>query len=840
MHRNVFASLSFSLVGVVMLCGAAHARRDSSTPAGREDALVLSVTADTPAKRRALFALKPDIGNRRGDVYVVYADRTMPEKLVAAGLSWVVEDLGGDGPPRYAYPTAPEVGALLTALADSYPSLAQVQVIGQSVEGRDIMALRIADGAAIEDWQEPEVLLTAAHHGREKVGTTILLHFADSVLSRYGADASITDLVDTTQIWLVPVVNPDGYANDSRWNAHSEDLNRNYGIFWKDGGPEPYSEPETRAILALRDAHGFTVELDYHSASGYLNYVWDGTPQAPPDEALIALMSADYVSRIGSSYAAEAVKGYDWYFATGTAQDAGYGAHGILNWTIETPDATTADEAAIAVDTEDAILRMLTWAHNGIGGRVLDAASSQPLQARITVLPAGMPSFTDINDGGFFRVLAPGTYSIEVEANGYAPQTIDNVLVAGEGLPAMEDVRLVSSPRHVNAFRLHAASLWDHATAATNLTMPHAALGPPDGVFVSLGVGGFVVLDLGETTPLAVAAGLGLEVFEANGNGLEGYDVWVTDDVFASPFVLLGHGQGTQVFDLTAVPLTAVRFVKIVDDGDGDPLAAFPGFDLDAVQAVWGLNGVPVLDLIGDRWVAEGDTLAFTVSATDSDGDVLAYFAESLPLGASLDVHTGEFLWTPGFEAAGVYAVTFGATDNSNRCEETSLVTVTPTNRPPEFAGEIPDVLGAPGQELELTISATDPDGDPVSLAATDLPSAASFEPTTGRMSWTPTAWDLGTHEVVFSASDGQLSASLRVNIRVIESDDDGVDRGCDCGPASAPGQSPIAPIMALLGAIWWVVRRAAYRARSFRVDSTRRCPWATPQARSSLTRDFS
>ena len=95
-------------------------------------------------------------------------------------------------------------------------------------------------------------------------------------------------------------------------------------------------------------------------------------------------------------------------------------------------------------------------------------------------------------------------------------------------------------------------------------------------------------------------------------------------------------------------------------------------------------NRAPVLSAIGAKSVAENANLNFTVSATDPDGDPIAYGASPLPSGASFDNVTRTFNWTPGFAQAGIYTVTFTATDNGGLSgSEAVVITVTNTNRAP-------------------------------------------------------------------------------------------------------------------------------------------------------------
>ena len=88
------------------------------------------------------------------------------------------------------------------------------------------------------------------------------------------------------------------------------------------------------------------------------------------------------------------------------------------------------------------------------------------------------------------------------------------------------------------------------------------------------------------------------------------------------------------------------------------------------------LNNPPVLAAIGDKAIAEGNELSFTLSATDPDGDALTYSAEDLPEGSVFDSGTRAFTWTPGFTQAGGYPVTFTVSDGTLQANETITITV--------------------------------------------------------------------------------------------------------------------------------------------------------------------
>jgi PKD repeat protein len=176
------------------------------------------------------------------------------------------------------------------------------------------------------------------------------------------------------------------------------------------------------------------------------------------------------------------------------------------------------------------------------------------------------------------------------------------------------------------------------------------------------------------------------------------------------------------------------------------------------------LNDPPVLDQIGDRTVAEGEELKFTLSATDPEGDILTFSADPLPAGATLVLH--EFSWTPTYHEAGSYTITFSVSDPSGLTdEETITITVTDTNRPPEI-DPIGDKTIAEGESLAFTVTASDPDGDMVVLSADSLPAGAGF--TDGSFLWTPGYDQAGTYPVAFTVTDPSgLTATESIAISV-------------------------------------------------------------------------
>jgi len=178
-------------------------------------------------------------------------------------------------------------------------------------------------------------------------------------------------------------------------------------------------------------------------------------------------------------------------------------------------------------------------------------------------------------------------------------------------------------------------------------------------------------------------------------------------------------------------------------------------------------NQAPVLAAIGNKSVNENSALSFSVSATDSDSNTITYSASGTAISAGADFNdqTLTFTWTPGYDQAGTYGVTFTASDGTASDSETITITVNNVNRGPELAF-IGDKSVNENSALSFSISATDADGDDITYSVQSLPTGAVFVNQTF-FAWTPSYSQAGAHQVSFTASDGTDSDSETITITV-------------------------------------------------------------------------
>jgi hypothetical protein len=235
-------------------------------------------------------------------------------------------------------------------------------------------------------------------------------------------------------------------------------------------------------------------------------------------------------------------------------------------------------------------------------------------------------------------------------------------------------------------------------------------------------------------------------------------------------FVDSGNGSGSFTFtpDFTQADTYYVSFIAT------DTLGAT---DSEMVEIVVNnVNRPPVLDSIGSQSVLEGDTLEFSIHATDADLDSIVLDALDVPAHATFvdsGNGSGSFTFTPDFTQADTYYVSFIATDTLGAADSEMVeVTVTEAgNHPPELDPIGPKAVSE-GDTLELRIHATDVDGDSVILTAENFPDNSTFVDSgngAGAFTFTPDTTQAGVYYVTFKASDGILPDSEVVSITVSE-----------------------------------------------------------------------
>jgi carboxypeptidase T len=341
-------------------------------PAGDSHRSAVRVHAKDAVELAAVRAIAIDEWSEHVDpedpVIDVVLDGVTLTELDDAGIEWelLVDDIDELAATERARLEAPEAqrpadwfaeyhefGAIQTKLellAAEHPDDVQLSVIGGSVEGRPLLALRMGG----KDPSAVPMLVNGAQHAREWIAAMVPICVAD----RVATDPKLRAFLDTTELWVVPVVNPDGYqyswSSDRYWRknrreGHGVDLNRNWGVaFGGPGssgerrsqiyrGPYAFSEPETQALRDLVKRESIRVHVDFHAYGQLLLHPWSYTAAPANDRDRYAAIGDKLASAIhaqhGQRYTIKA--GAQLYAAAGTMTDWVYGEGEAVSFTIE-------------------------------------------------------------------------------------------------------------------------------------------------------------------------------------------------------------------------------------------------------------------------------------------------------------------------------------------------------------------------------------------------------------------------------------------------------------------------------------------------------------------------
>ncbi len=347
-----------------------------------------------------------------------------------------------------------DIGPQLLQWEQEYGSLAQRHIIGTSVQGRQIWAIKISDNVNAEE-DEPEFKYVSAMHGDEIVSVKMCMMLIEYLLTNYGVDPQATNIVDEVELWIVPLMNPDGYDRSlrTRTNALGMDLNRDFPDYGEPNTPIG-REPETQAIMVWTADHTFTASANFHCGALVMNYPFDNYDSGSnltPDDAEFIWMSEKYSYYNQPMWNGEwyhgRTNGADWYVVHGGMQDWNYHFEGCNEITIEMSNTKEPAPSTIPAYWSDNRLSMMHYIETclvGIRGLVTDG-DGEPLACTVRVIGRDHDIWTDPDVGDYHRILLPGVYDLEFDAGAAGKQYRYGVIV-NEGEATRVDVSFGPQP----------------------------------------------------------------------------------------------------------------------------------------------------------------------------------------------------------------------------------------------------------------------------------------------------------------------------------------------------------------------------------------------------------
>lgn len=447
-------------LGIVYLATLVAQNVEPLTAAGPRTGIVyeVEVTFANASKLQALTNSNYNVSHViPPSTAIVYATPAELDTLRQSGytLRIIREQPSADSKHRGVYHSYDEITAELQAFADAYPDIMRLTSLGQTLQGRELWAAHITDNPDVEE-EEPEFKYVGTMHGDEVVGTEMLLFLIERLLTDYNVDPRITVLLNETDLWVVPLMNPDGYELGRRANARGFDLNRSFPAFpthftatFYDGGALALEgrQLEVQHIAQWTLDNAFVLSANTHGGALVVNYPYDhevgipsSVPAISPDEALFRELSLRYsrenIPMFNSPFFSEGVtNGSAWFAAIGTMQDWNYRYAGCFEVTLELSNIKTPAESTLPQfwqDNEEALLRYLEGVHLGVRGVVTNRTDGAPQWARVSVEGNDQPVFTDPDVGDYYRLLLPGTYTLTFRAPGLIAWAEPAVTVVGQ------------------------------------------------------------------------------------------------------------------------------------------------------------------------------------------------------------------------------------------------------------------------------------------------------------------------------------------------------------------------------------------------------------------------
>lgn len=321
------------------------------------------------------------------------------------------------------YPKFSEITKFLKSMASKYPKIAKLESIGKSVEGRELWVMKISDNVAVDE-VEPEFKYISSMHGDEITGRELMQFYIKDLLEGYGKNKRITDLINNTELYIMPSMNPDGSKRKQRANANGYDLNRNFPNWNSELSTTASRQPETVAVMKYQASRQFALSANFHGGAVCVNYPWDSTKVRHPFDALLQDLSLRYSKENAPMFRSREfnsgiTNGADWYVVRGGMQDWSYVFYNDLQVTVELSDAKWPRYSKIPgyyKDNKDSIMVYAEAIHQGAGFQI-------PTKADGTVkikkfLTNGMKKDLGsygFRSGEFFKVLDIGTYEFTVQ-----------------------------------------------------------------------------------------------------------------------------------------------------------------------------------------------------------------------------------------------------------------------------------------------------------------------------------------------------------------------------------------------------------------------------------------
>lgn len=331
-----------------------------------------------------------------------------------------------------AYPTHAEITAKLQAAAAKYPSIMKLFSIGKSGKGKELWVMKISDNVNADE-VEPEFKYISSMHGDEITGREMTVSLIEEMGAKYGSDSDITSLINNTEIFIMPSMNPDGSEMKQRGNAKNVDLNRNFpDISNPNGNTAAGRQIENQAVMAFQASRKFSLSANFHGGTIVANYPWDSTYDRHPLDAFVQELSLIYAEtnpemRNSTEFKQGITNGADWYVVKGGMQDWSSFFYNDLQITLEVSHQkypNYADIPGFYRSNRDSMVNYMKQVHSGAGFKMKRANVSGTVAIKqLSPVSKNMGSYA-FSGSEFYKVMPAGEYSYTISEKNKAAKEI--------------------------------------------------------------------------------------------------------------------------------------------------------------------------------------------------------------------------------------------------------------------------------------------------------------------------------------------------------------------------------------------------------------------------------
>ena len=382
------------------------------------------------------------------------------------------------------YINSEELVCLLRTFEHQHRNIARVHRVGRSAANRELLAIQITDNPHVRKPGKPLFKYVGNMHGNEVVGRQVLIYLVAYLLENYGRNHRVTRLVNTTDIFIMPSMNPDGFekakqgcsGTGGRYNYNNVDLNRNFPDQfnrWNDYNLAS-AEPETRAMLKWIHENPFVLSANLHGGALVASYPFDsnkehqdtGRYSATPDDPIFRHLASIYATNhktmgnkgdpCNDQFEGGITNGAFWYDVPGGMQDVNYLISNCFEITLELSCCKYPPKSHLPTEWHNnrkALLTYMEQVHQGIKGFVKNQQGAGIYGAVIHVQGINH-NVTTASHGDFWRLLLPGIYTVTACASSHSCKMLSNVTISSGDATELEFVLERDNHSHRNDFSL--------------------------------------------------------------------------------------------------------------------------------------------------------------------------------------------------------------------------------------------------------------------------------------------------------------------------------------------------------------------------------------------------